>query len=147
MRRANAIGVLFVIFVAGCAKPSGDPALQFPEILNGEWGWTVTEPTCAVNPHTLEFLEESQTLVERYSKPVADYRGVEILEARYDVLSMDLEKGSITLRLHGETRRTEDGRIKIWRMQFVPLGGRVGYVWEDPDDPGKRWGPIVKCPA
>ncbi|GAB1480157.1 hypothetical protein MASR2M74_27320 [Paracoccaceae bacterium] len=112
--------------------------------LSGRFGATFNPNTCARNPHRVSFDASRSRARFVWDHPITDFRGEERLEGSYEVLGHD--DSSITMRIEGETRLTEDGAPAVWIMRRV--AALDGYCWGRTDWPSGRCVNVtIRCPG
>jgi len=122
---------LFCIAFALAAVPA---RADIFDDLSGRFGATFNPNTCARNPHRVSFDAARSRAFFVWDHPINDFRGQERLEGSYEVLSHDAD--TITMRIEGETRLTEDGAPAVWIMRRV--AALDGYCWGRTDWPAGR---------
>lgn len=111
--------------------------------LSGRFGSTFSPNTCARNPHRVAFDASRSRAHFVWDQPITDFRGEERLEGSYEVLGHD--DSSVTMRIEGETRLTDDGAPVIWIMRRV--AALDGYCWGRTDWPAGRCENVtIRCP-
>ena len=102
----------------------------------GQYG-SASDPatSCAANPHQLDFMAYPPHALLSWSKPRFDENGLPTTGERYDILSND--DTSLTLRLEGDSRRTDTGARAIWVLRLTT--NPQGYCW------GRTDWPVVRC--
>ena len=134
-----AIRPLCLVFALAAAPARAD---VFDD-LSGRFGATFNPHTCAANPHSVRFDATRSRAQFVWDHPITDFRGDERLEGSYEVLGHDAN--SITLRIEGETRLTDDGSPAVWIMRRVAAPD--GYCWGRTDWPAGRCVNVtIRCP-
>ena len=111
--------------------------------LSGRFGATSNPNTCARNPHRVRFDAARSRAFFVWDHPITDFRGEERLEGSYEVLGHDAD--TITMRIEGGTRLTEDGAPAVWIMRRV--AALDGYCWGRTDWPAGRCVNVtIRCP-
>lgn len=123
-----------IALVALLVLPSPAVAQAIFDAAPGLYGDAVDPATsCAANPHELSFIASPPHVLLTWSAPATDPDGRRRTSERYDILGAD--DHSLTLRLEGDTRRTDDGGRPIWVMRMT----QDGYCW------GRADWPMVRC--
>jgi hypothetical protein len=96
----------------------------------GEINWS-----CEDNPHQIDFSSSPPHALFDWATPVEGYDGSQRNHVTYDVL--DWDESSITMRMEGETRLTDDGQVVVWILRLTAQPD--GYCW------GRRDWPMMRC--
>lgn len=124
--------VLFLILTDAAAAQAVFDALR------GQYGSAADPATsCAANPHQLDFMAQPPHALLTWAQPKPDGSGGLVTGERYDIL--DFDDRSLTLRLEGETRRTDGGGRPVWILRLTQAP--PGYCWGRAD-----WS-VVRCEA
>lgn len=91
--------------------------------------------SCAANPHQLDFMASPPHALFNWQDPWIDQGGTTVTGRRYDLL--DHDAATLTLRLEGDTARTDDGRPPTWILRLT--ANPSGYCW------GRADWPVVRC--
>jgi hypothetical protein len=115
--------LLFLLTSAATAQ-----AQDIFDSLRGQYG-SATDPatSCASNPHDLNFMANPPHALFTWDKPRADGA----VDQRYDLLNHS--PTTLTLRLEGDTRRTDAGAPPIWILRLTSQP--QGYCWGRADWP------------
>lgn len=111
-------------------------APAFAQEIAGPYG-SARDPatSCAANPHHLGFIANPPHAVITWDHPWIDAEGRSISSRRYDLLAQ--EGSTLTLRLEGDSARTESGARPIWLLRRTQEP--QGYCW------GRSDWPLVRC--
>lgn len=125
------LGTLVFLLTFGAAQ-----AQDVFSTLRGQYG-SASDPatSCAANPHELDFIAQPPHAIFVWSQPWTDADGTSVSDRRYDLL--DYSDTTLTLRLEGDTRRTDTGDRPIWILRQTTEP--EGYCW------GRSDWPSVHC--
>ena len=148
MRRSAVSAALILLLTAPQPAPAQAPERPVPEdifahLAANRWAFpNVQDMQCDENPHSVSFDADRTRASFDWQGPMINYLGEVDQQGTYDVIDSDAT--SITMYLHGEARRTEDGRPVIWILRLIEGGD--AYCWDRTDwDPPRCTHLHVRC--
>ncbi|MCO6385088.1 hypothetical protein [Oceanicola sp. 502str15] len=128
-----ALPLLLTALALPVAAQQAEPTLPadiFAHLAANRWAFPdVDTMRCDENPHTIAFNEERSLSWFDWYSPMTNYLGETDQQGVYDVIESD--ESSITMYLHDEQRRTDEGSPVVWILRLID--GGEAYCWDRTD--------------